>query len=525
MKLIEILRKMKVSDLKREISKQNIKGYSKLKKAEIIKIMIDRPDKFKYLLLDNMKQKKELLQDKIKLKEAKDKLKKLTAKKIPAKKAQKAEVIKPKPKREPMIPKIIKTKTGIITVKPKKEEPKKEAPKPAPKKEAPKPAPKKETKELSKDEKQLQQLFINDAKLKNKFKASKSPMISGLSPKERDTRSKIRIGIEKEIKENKFLLFDLEEKMKLKKEDDNIKSEKAKLKLFKLNVDNFLKNPSQKLLEFIDINIELMDELPESKQDKLDKAIDKFENKKKEPKPAPKGQQKQLSEDDLKKLGYTIIKKATPKPKPVPKPVPKPAPKPAPKPRLKKDDENEKYREKLLEANKKTKLFNRKSLEKQLNGKDSNRMDVIIDTKIRDKIELFSKTDIISDKDIDVFKKGSGKIKNRMFNIINDLEKLIFRKKTTKPAVNFINFLNNETNKREKLYIAVKIQQSFDEYCNKLEQLENFIKIVKPSAKNYLERVKFLDERCLDLIEIIDDLKDKFNITDKQIKDNELMIF
>ena len=759
MKLIEVLQKMKVSDLKREISKQNIKGYSKLKKAEIIKIMIDRPDKFKYLLLDNMKQKKELLQDKIKLKEAKDKLKKLTAKKIPAKKAQKAEVIKPKPKREPMIPKIIKTKTGIITVKPKEEpkptqkkslsplediknylndtnnenyknfinnkdkkerltamkkwlkvlkikkdnlldsdipynvnnlfnenklneyqifkditkrqkglqslseiqkvldpqrkgmteaytlkdeqkdknkeiniklnlkseglksllqtvrinklyevfcqyysdkqfkgptkqtkeeiqqlnkelkkelktyksglyftgvgcggappvpkalkklyeeklndstnrkfggqlymlvsninqyfdnylsklkepkkEPKKEEPKKEkelikllnseyntssniktkqeillnninlairsnidrnkiistvfasmyddlkdltednrnkflkafrpliekinstvikfgfyeegilpklgekaipreripfntfiydnrklnldsvekikdknptyeemskilnqtsikfqigtprpkdirrdiseeiqrqkdkfdnekfkitidaskkikdtkklikvleivnnvkynpnsknninnlieiynkakkeelkeePKKETPKPAPKKETKELTKDEKQLQQLFINDARLKNKFKATKSPMISGLSPKEREIRTKIRIGIEKEIKENKFLLFELEEKMKLKKEDDNIKAEKAKLKLFKLNVENFLKNPSEKLLEFIDINIELMDELPESKQDKLDKAIDKFENKKK----------------------------------------------------------------------------------------------------------------------------------------------------------------------------------------------------------------------------------------------------
>jgi len=104
MKLIEILQKMKVSDLKKEISKQNIKGYSKLKKAEIIKIMTDRPDKFKYLLLQNLKQKKELLQDKVKLKEAKDKLKKLTAKKAE--------------------PKIIKTKTGIITVKPKKEEPK-----------------------------------------------------------------------------------------------------------------------------------------------------------------------------------------------------------------------------------------------------------------------------------------------------------------------------------------------------------------------------------------------------------------
>ena len=407
MKLIDVLQKMKVGDLKKEISKQNIKGYSKLRKAEIIKLMIDRKDRFKYLLLQNMNQKKELLQDKVKLKEAKEKLQKLTAKKIPAKKAQQAEVIKPKPKKQPLIPKIIKTKSGIITVKPKEEkekapkltvkkevikpqgptpqrapkskptkkndefnfnkeykrylilvkniidkpnkknlemidkyeqqlseenytfldnklfdnEPKLrerfqkslsvaiqdkedkdqakkdrerkkkekeelkqlelEAEKEEPKKETPKPAPKKEAKELSKDEKQLQQLFINDARLKNKLKGTKSPMISGLSPKEREIRTKIRIGIEKEIKENKFLLFELEEKMKFKKEVDDIKKEKAKLKLFKLNVDKFLKKPTEALLEFIDINIELIDELPESKQDKLDKAIDKFEKKKK----------------------------------------------------------------------------------------------------------------------------------------------------------------------------------------------------------------------------------------------------
>ena len=113
-----------------------------------------------------------------------------------------------------------------------------------------------------------------------------------------------------------------------------------------------------------------------------------------------------------------------------------------------------------------------------------------------------------------------------MFNIIDNLRKLIFYKKTTKPAVDFINFLKNETNKREKLYIAIKIQKSFDEYCTKLKKLEDFIKIIKPNDyKDKLERVKFLDERCLDLIDIIDDLQDKFNITSKQIKDNKLMIF
>ena len=201
----------------------------------------------------------------------------------------------------------------------------------------------------------------------------------------------------------------------------------------------------------------------------------------------------------------------------------------------KKEENAEIYRKTILEANKKIKLFNRKNLEKTLMSINDYGIGLSIvginnrlDTMIRRKIELFSKTKIISDKDIDVFKKGSGKIKNRMFNIIDDLKKLIFNKKTTKPAVDFINFLNNETNKREKLYIAVKIQQSFDEYCNKLNQLEDFVKIIradKIKVENYNERIKFLDERCLDLIEIIDDLKEKFNITDKQIEDNELMIF
>jgi len=112
MKLIEVLKKMKVGELKKEIAKQNIKGYSKMKKAEIIKLMTDRPDRFKYLLLQNMQQKKELLQDKVKLKEAKEKLKKVTEKKSvkPA----------PKPASKPEAKKIITTKTGVVKVTPKK---------------------------------------------------------------------------------------------------------------------------------------------------------------------------------------------------------------------------------------------------------------------------------------------------------------------------------------------------------------------------------------------------------------------
>lgn len=194
----------------------------------------------------------------------------------------------------------------------------------------------------------------------------------------------------------------------------------------------------------------------------------------------------------------------------------------------KKEEPAEKYRKKILETNKKIKLFNNANLKKKLDindygvGLTISGIDTRIDRLIKDKIELFSKTDIL---DIDKFKKGA-KLKNRMFNIIDNLEKMIFNNKNTKQAYDFINFLTNETTKREKLYIAVQIQASFNEYCNKLEKIEDFLKIIKPEGhKSFLERVKFLDERCLELIDIIDDLQVKFNITDKQIKDNELMIF
>ncbi len=586
MKLIDVLQKMKVGDLKKEISKQNIKGYSKLKKAEIIKLMTDRPDRFKYLLLQNMEQKKELLKDKVKLKEAKEKMKKLTAKKIPAKKAQQAEVIKPKPKREPMIPKIIKTKTGVVTVKPKKlskeeqqtQEDKlsrkrikkklieyektlsddpatrdkrqflqlkkiiglkstiqkkkrrmireediklyeklkklnffesididKEEIKPIkPKKEEPKEESKekeiKPKKEKEPEPKTLKEMEKKETKLDNLIKNVEDTIYgfkSKLTDEQDKQRTKLvnqkidlqeeRILLKKKIVNEKDRLYNEKQKENDKKEE---KEKKEGIKKIKKVVEDFIKNPTEELLQDID-NSDYFDELSEELQEKAEKAIEKFLKK------------------DKKKV----------EPKEEPKPEPKKEPK---------KDEAKEYIKKILETNKKIKLFNRKNLENQLNEKniDVSRINQIIDSRIKDEIELFSKTEIISDKDIDVFKKGTGKIKNRMFNIINDLQKLIFNKKTTKPAVDFINFLTNETNKREKLYIAVKIQQSFSKYCNKLDQLEDFIKIIKPNNyKNKLEKIKFLDERCLDLIDIIDDLQDKFNITSKQIKDNELMIF
>ena len=264
MKLIDILQKMKVNELKKEISKQNIKGYSKLKKAEIIKIIIDRPDKFKYLLLQNMEQKKEILQSKVKLKEVKEKMKKLTAKKIPAKKAQQAEVIKPKPKREPMIPKIIKTKTGVVTVKPKKEEPK--------------PAPKKE---LTKDEIKIKTFEKEIKTLKVKIDQSPSPITKkNIDISEREKRQKYRDKLTTEIKELEFKIFFIKEKEKDKEKDkikkNKIKKEKDEKKEFRSIVEEFIKKPSDELLEKIEKNYELLGDLPQKLEEKAENAIEKY---------------------------------------------------------------------------------------------------------------------------------------------------------------------------------------------------------------------------------------------------------
>jgi hypothetical protein len=50
MTTFEILNSHAISSLKKEISKHNIKGYSKMKKADIIKLMIQHKDKFGHIV-------------------------------------------------------------------------------------------------------------------------------------------------------------------------------------------------------------------------------------------------------------------------------------------------------------------------------------------------------------------------------------------------------------------------------------------------------------------------------------------
>lgn len=47
------LKKFSVAVLKREISKQNIKGYSKMKRGDLVALMLQHQDKFMYLKEDS----------------------------------------------------------------------------------------------------------------------------------------------------------------------------------------------------------------------------------------------------------------------------------------------------------------------------------------------------------------------------------------------------------------------------------------------------------------------------------------
>jgi len=250
-KLEVVLRKMKVGELKKEISKQNIKGYSKMGKDEIINLMLNNKKKFKYLLLDNLKQKKELLEDKVKLKKAKQKLEKLTATKIPAKKPEKAEVIKPKPKREPMIPQVIEAKP--ITIK--------------------------KGGKFVTVKKELKDIDLLELKLKNlenEFDNSKRPG-DAKNSKESQKIFEIRDKLMSQIRKVKAQIFDAKQKDKIKLEKDKIKKEKDELKEFRKKIEEFIEKPNDELLEEIDQKFELLDDLPQNLQDKFDKAMEKYQ--------------------------------------------------------------------------------------------------------------------------------------------------------------------------------------------------------------------------------------------------------
>ena len=310
MKLIDVLNKMKIKDLKKEIASQNIKGYSKLKKNELVKLIMNREDRFKYLLLNNMNQKKELLEDKIKLKEAKDKMKNIVNKKLNLhivtkqdiddikrinKKndaiddndysylgitneqadditygKKKAILVKATKKtRTPLQAKVIKpvkkTRTPLQAkvIKPiKKTEVKPEVKKPEVKVEV--------KKDLSDDEKELEKLDKKQINLENRLSSIKPNRYN------KDTNNLIQ-STQKELLEVKLSIYELKDKMKGKDEKEFNNKDKGNIKEFEKLVKKFIKKPTKQLLDDIDNKFELVDYLDDEIAEELEFQIDKFE--------------------------------------------------------------------------------------------------------------------------------------------------------------------------------------------------------------------------------------------------------
>ena len=105
-----ILESHPVSVLRKEISKTNIKGYSKMKKAEVISLMLKRENasKFSHIKMNEKSKPKEItIVPKRKIKA--ERAKKISA---PKREAQKATVIPPK-KRVASVPKVVKAKAPL----------------------------------------------------------------------------------------------------------------------------------------------------------------------------------------------------------------------------------------------------------------------------------------------------------------------------------------------------------------------------------------------------------------------------
>ena len=86
----------------------------------------------------------------------------------------------------------------------------------------------------------------------------------------------MRTKLSSKIANIKFDIFEEEGKQKDRDEKDRIKREKKELSDFKKAVNEFIKKPTEELLEEIDNKFELTDEIPESLLKKLERAIDKF---------------------------------------------------------------------------------------------------------------------------------------------------------------------------------------------------------------------------------------------------------
>ena len=117
----DILNSYSVSELKKEISKTNIKGYSKMKKSEVIELMMKHKERFSYLKMKEMKPKKSpVKKETVKKSEPKKKIK-IKGKFMTLKEINENPKITPPPKE--LLEGLEKPKKKIKLVKKKKEQP------------------------------------------------------------------------------------------------------------------------------------------------------------------------------------------------------------------------------------------------------------------------------------------------------------------------------------------------------------------------------------------------------------------
>ena len=287
------LKKMKVSELKQEIRMvlKDFKGFSTMKKKDLIEVMLENEELFKHLDKSEAKPSED--------KKEKKKIKSVSFEKPSDKKRAPSDYVKfiAKYRKENDLSlkqamQEVKEKGLYVAKTPAKKQSKKEEPK---KEEPKKEEPKKDPNSLSSMKSKLKDLtdLIDDLEITIDSFPKK------LNKEEDKSKTKL---VNKRAK-----LIDTEKKLKLEIRDkeDSGEVDDDKLDEFKKLVNKFIKKPSKKLYEDVNLDYDQADDLPEKLFDKLEQAMNKYEEGLK--KPAPKKKQVNKKIEEPKKITYEYL--------------------------------------------------------------------------------------------------------------------------------------------------------------------------------------------------------------------------
>lgn len=313
--LKDVLQKLRVSDLQNEIRKvlSDFKGFKKMKKSELIEVMLENESLFKHLdKVDTTEFKKKTVpkpKGKIQKQRAEDKPEKEKLKKEPS------EYVKFVKKYR--MDNNLSLKDAMKEIKEKGLYKAKTPAKPKPK--------------LNKEEKQQKEdnsvrrgikkklveymkTVTDDPSTRDKTQFVKLKKIIGkktavqnkkrllLKNKSPNIYAKLKelnffedIDIDKEESKQIKKIEKVKEPVKVEKvKEPEVSDDEKKLLEFKIIVEKFIKNPTEKLNDEILDKLELVDDLPKKDQDRLNKALDKFEEGEEEPEEPKKKERKKI---------------------------------------------------------------------------------------------------------------------------------------------------------------------------------------------------------------------------------------